>query len=541
MTAAVVAAAVAVIEVAVATTAAVAAPIITLSPGFDTPDNPLNPRVLFPCTEYRRRGLAGLGWTLHSTLFPNNEDWCALAGSESECSFNELVQLFADAAEDGAHPASGMGLAASGAWVFTEWRAPRATASDAIFEDQVVLVRRTTAQGFRPPRQINLPALLRPFSHDTWLLIVSAVAIWVAVTIGLAVAMPTPVWRRKSRWLRCLQWFSNFIRIVVGGELHPSERHFAPVRALLLGTFLAVLTIVVLFYEAAFILGSIGTGLTSPVSGLSDEEMCRWLVLRGAATEDIFVGMVNAGRADPSTHASTKHRTWSTCETVPECISKVVSGAAVTAPGCALASERRTEVYLSWRTTILAAFRADPSLCDTLEVVDAEEELFFFSVGWQFANVNASAAGDPAHVAAYAARRAAINGRFRRARLERTTETLVEREAGRGLPCANTRQQVSVGLLLVPILVILSAGLFAAVAAAVLVPILNRSLARGMAREARTMAPTAGGGRVGLGAESVGQAEKEETLVMPPPGASTAAAWAPTTTATHPQLLTLRR
>lgn len=109
-------------------------PVITLAPGFDTPDNPANPRVLFPCAEYRRRGLAGFGWTLHATLFPNNTDWCALAGGPGECTFNELISLYAAAAAEAGHPASGMGLAASGAWVFTEWRATRATASDPIYE-----------------------------------------------------------------------------------------------------------------------------------------------------------------------------------------------------------------------------------------------------------------------------------------------------------------------------------------------------------------------------------------------------------------------
>lgn len=76
-------------------------PIITLAAGHDTPGNPLNPRILFPCVDYRRRGLAGLGWTLHATLFPNNTDWCALAGGAGECTFNELVGVFAAAAGGG--------------------------------------------------------------------------------------------------------------------------------------------------------------------------------------------------------------------------------------------------------------------------------------------------------------------------------------------------------------------------------------------------------------------------------------------------------
>lgn len=77
-----------------------------------------------------------------------------------------------------------------------------------------MLVRRSTAKGFRPPREVNFDALLRPFSRDTWLLLASAVGACAAVTAGLAVGVPTPVWRRRSAWLRALQWLSN---LYVGG------------------------------------------------------------------------------------------------------------------------------------------------------------------------------------------------------------------------------------------------------------------------------------------------------------------------------------
>lgn len=268
------------------------------------------------------------------------------------------------------------------------------------------------------------------------------------------------------------------IRILFGGELHPAEQHFAAGRAVLLGTLLAVVTLLVIFFEAALILGSINTNLSSAVSGLSDQAMCGWTVLRGATTEDIFVGMVNSHRGDGAAHASVARRTWSTCETVEECIEQVKTGKAVTVPACAAASARRTEVFLSWRTTALAAFRANPRLCNVLQVVDAEE-LFFFSVGWQFANVNATAAGAPEHVAALAARRAAINARFRRARLERTTEALVERGVRGALPCGSTPQQVSVELLVLPVAVVLALGLALSGTVMVAVPRLRRALAVG--------------------------------------------------------------
>lgn len=269
------------------------------------------------------------------------------------------------------------------------------------------------------------------------------------------------------------------IRILFGGELHPAEQHFAAGRAVLFGTLLAVAAVFFIYYEAALILGSIETDLTSAVSGLSDQAMCGWTVLRGAATEDIFVGMVNAHRGDGAARASVARRTWSTCETVEGCIEQVETGAAVTVPACADAPARRTQAFFSWRTTALAAFQANPRLCDTLQVVDAEE-LFFFSVGWQFANVNATAAGGPEHVAALAARRAAINARFRRARLERTTEALVEPGVRGALPCRSARQQVSVGLVLLPVAAVLTVGLAVAGTVTAAVPRLQRALAVGV-------------------------------------------------------------
>ncbi|OSX75806.1 hypothetical protein BU14_0219s0006 [Porphyra umbilicalis] len=487
-------------------------PIIRLNATVDAANRgtPLDPRVLFPCVDYAVRGLSGLGWKLHSQLFPGNDDWCALAGAEDECTFNELIATFRASTVDAGHPGYGMGLAASGAWVLTEWRADKATASDPYMEDEVVLVRRKTADGFGHMQRVDFPALLRPFTDQSWVLLGGSAVAFVAVVAALALWQPTSVGQRRSWRLRMLQWVSNFVRILLGGELRREERHFGPARSLLLGTLVVCATTFALFYEAAFILNSISTGLISPVSGLSDAEMCRWTVLRGAATEDIFVELVNEGRGSGA-RATVAARSWSTCDTVHECIERVVNGSTVTAPRCEGAAYTTTEVYLSWKTTILAEFRANTSLCEELDVVDADESFFRFNVAWHFADVNASAPGAGPYLPAWSARRQAINAGFRRARLRQDTQKIVEQEAGKELPCSNARQQVHLGLLLVPTLLVLLVGLTGAIAATVAVPVLHRALAAGVARERAADEAAGAAKRLEEGGEA------EATLVNLPP------------------------
>lgn len=57
------------------------------------------------------------------------------------------------------------------------------------------------------------------------------------------------------------------IRNIAGGELEPAEADFAPAQALLRSIPWVMVAIVVLFYEAAFIIGGAESRLTKPLRG----------------------------------------------------------------------------------------------------------------------------------------------------------------------------------------------------------------------------------------------------------------------------------
>jgi len=97
----------------------------------------LDPRRLFSCIEYAERGLGGIGFKVHE-LIPNNTDLCAMLDPTDGWTFNMLLQMLHNATQDPKHRGYGMGLGASGAWVPTEWRADKATASDPYMEVRLV-------------------------------------------------------------------------------------------------------------------------------------------------------------------------------------------------------------------------------------------------------------------------------------------------------------------------------------------------------------------------------------------------------------------
>lgn len=217
------------------------------------------------------------------------------------------------------------------------------------------------------------------------------------------------------------------------------------------------------FYEAALILRKTPTGLIAPVSGLTDLELCRWTVFGGGAREKLLLSLVNRGRS-PGRLATPESRTWSTCGSVSECLKQVVTAESVNIPRCTQAPIHHVEVLLSWWTTILSEFRRNPQLCNSLEVVDAEEEFYTFGMGWFFADVNFSAPNATAHLATWAQRRQEVNAAIRRGRETHAISRVIRREVGLALPCNPPDILVRAESLYVPVGILLVSGAVSAVA-----------------------------------------------------------------------------
>ena len=98
----------------------------------------LDPRRLFPCLDYAKRGLSGIGFKLYEQLVPSETDLCVLADPQDGCTFKKVMEALRNSTVDPSHPGYGMGLGASGAWVSTEWRADKAVASAPYMEVRLV-------------------------------------------------------------------------------------------------------------------------------------------------------------------------------------------------------------------------------------------------------------------------------------------------------------------------------------------------------------------------------------------------------------------
>eukprot|EP00168_Porphyra_purpurea_P012746 TRINITY_DN3410_c0_g1_i9.p1 TRINITY_DN3410_c0_g1~~TRINITY_DN3410_c0_g1_i9.p1 ORF type:complete len:432 (+),score=59.03 TRINITY_DN3410_c0_g1_i9:468-1763(+) len=247
------------------------------------PADPHNPRTPFPCTEFAERGIRGFSFTLHEKLWPSSSDLCVYAGDIDECTFNGLVDYLNDTRTPG-HPGHGMALGVSGALVFSPARRRLGLSSSSILEDQLVMVRRKRSRtSFWAHSNFELKTLSWPFTAGTWLLILQAFMAALLMTAGLSAWRPTPVWSvgiegmadRTARWrVRRLQWAYNCVRNLAGGELEPDEATFEPAQNLVRSVPYLILAIVVIWWEAAFIVGSTRTALTKPLSGLTDAELC---------------------------------------------------------------------------------------------------------------------------------------------------------------------------------------------------------------------------------------------------------------------------
>lgn len=256
-----------------------------------------------------------------------------------------------------------------------------------------------------------------------------------------------------------------------GGRLYPHEEHFATAYALHRVALIMAVSIVLLFFEAALILGAHPPALTKTMRGLSDEELCVWSVTPGTATEQAWLDLVNSGRAsDPidveGVTAGTTPRQWMSCDFPSNCHEAVRVGAANRNPACPAGSTM--DMHVSWLTEVQWAFARNPELCGELEVLDSEEELFSFTTGWMYADDGGGGAGrklaTPAATAAVAARVREINVAIRAARASRLTQRAMDTVVSRTVPCAAAGVRVPPGLLVIPLGVVM---LVPAVAAAV--------------------------------------------------------------------------
>lgn len=269
------------------------------------------------------------------------------------------------------------------------------------------------------------------------------------------------------------------VRNMAGGDLEPEEGAFAPAQALLRSIPWVFVAIVILFYEAAFIIGGSAMRLPMPLRGLTDEELCQWTVPHNTALETSWLKLVNRGRGSNPINitglaSGATARTWNTCDSAAHCFAQVTKGVENPASRCAGGRSRTTtDILVTFRPVIYSMFRQQPHLCSSLEVLEEAEDTFRFSVGWMYAAVetaNASAA------AVWAARREDIDFALRRARLDQTTEDTLEVAVGSDAPCQAGSQRVEPKQLVLPLVVALGAYYVVVVGMAIGYPWLRHRL-----------------------------------------------------------------
>lgn len=262
---------------------------------------------------------------------------------------------------------------------------------------------------------------------------------------------------------------------MVAGELEPDEEHFAPAQSLLRSAPWVLVAIVVLFYEAAFIIGGSETRLSKPLGGLTDEELCRWTVPHNTAIESSWLAVVNSGRhANPinvsGLATGTTPRTWNTCDSAADCYAQVSNAEENPHPLCRSAAIRTTDFLVTFEPVVYSLFHQNPTWCSAMEVV--EEDLFRFTVGWMYADLVAN----DTVTDAWASRREEIDVGIREARLNQIVSKTMAEAVGTQVPCLRGQQRVAAGQLLLPLLVALFSYYVMAIVLALAYPPLQRWL-----------------------------------------------------------------
>lgn len=246
------------------------------------------------------------------------------------------------------------------------------------------------------------------------------------------------------------------MRNTVGGDLTSAEAHWAPTRAVFVATPWVLAALVLIFYEGAFIAEQLRPTLTTSIRGLGVENLCHFTVKTETATEDVFLQLANTGSARPINLTALEQnrqgvQVWNSCTTIKGCLAQVARAAPN--PRCPRGgASTTTDYYVTWGAAVRHAFRQQPSLCDSLEVVDLRSDadgalpIQQFDLGWMFANLTAdehAAAAVPRDAAAarrqyqqLLARRNEINAGFLRARMDGTTRAASRYFGATHIPCA---------------------------------------------------------------------------------------------------------
>jgi len=94
---------------------------------------PTDPPTPFRCANYALRNVSGVFLDLRTAHWPGPTDFCAFSGTTAACSFQNLVQLLADARWS-YHPRNGMALGISGLRLFIESGVHLSTAPAPVLE-----------------------------------------------------------------------------------------------------------------------------------------------------------------------------------------------------------------------------------------------------------------------------------------------------------------------------------------------------------------------------------------------------------------------
>lgn len=256
-------------------------------------------------------------------------------------------------------------------------------------------------------------AVTSPFTREAWTLLLCAVLCYAILTFTVSFFRPSPVFSgpvqpARGHLAHLALWTKNVVRNTLGGkidETNPLEADFEPARTCFRAAFGFLILVVLLFFEAALVIGSQKPTLTGRMAGQSDESYCSWTVIRDSALEESMAVIFNYDRVGRqkidiwnSNDVITlnrsqlpKERRWSTCETQADCFQQLVNKEKVADlrrdkdNSYCQTSTATVDYIASYESVVHATFKKNPQYCESLEVVATEDRLQRFMSGFMFA------------------------------------------------------------------------------------------------------------------------------------------------------------